>query len=206
MTRRLQRRSFLVAALALTFLSAGCGELFGDPNELLAVNIPVTISAPFSLPVQVPSTGLEQYPTLDDGSIELPPIEIYQPIDLSSYTGEVSSPDQIDSITIEAVTAIVEGNTLNIPIAPIELRVGAQEDDFDSALVVAITDEIPPGFNGEQPATVIEDNREAAGERIADVQFGMGFGVQMVIPAGVVPSGDATISFELDLNIKIKPL
>ena len=200
-------RWLLTALLALSTLTLASCELFEDTEDLLAVNIPLEYEIPTALPIIVPGSEAIANLPVQNGEIvvNIPPV--YVPIDLAGQDDRLSGgASVVKSVQIVGMDMTIDENTLDIPIQPIELRIGTPDQDFDQALPVAITNELAPGFTGTDVAEIIAQNSEAAGETVADLAFGMGMGTQLIIPEDNIPEGgQANARFTLRLNIKIAP-
>jgi len=198
----------LLTILALVAWTAPGCELFGDPDELLAINVPITYTVPQTLVISIPDQSIigDRPQGADETwTIDIPPV--YLPdINLAEMDSRLSRGASIvDRVEIVGVRLDVSNNSLNVPIQPITLRVGSPSASYESALDVAVTQTLQPGFTGSSEATIVDTNRIAAGEALGNLQFGMGMGTSLVVPAGVTPQGSANADLTLSLNIRIKP-
>lgn len=212
-----QRATLVCFVLAALPALSGC-ELFGDTDELLEFDLPLTYTVPVTVPIQYPDA--ERIQQLQNANERSWPLFFYVPIDLSSVSSQLTSADVVEEVTVSAVTMEVVTNTLEgADIQPFELRVGepgtavtgTQEASptWEGAVLVAETPVIPhttPQFVGEVQATVAADQNGAA-DRIAMLSFGFGMGTHLVIPEGSFPAGGrAEVQFTLELVITINPL
>lgn len=189
--------------IAPTPLMASC-DLLSDPKELLTFNVDTTIEVPGALPIIYPSTQqIADLPVNANGEREFQLPAVYFPVPLPS---EVSN-GLIERVEINTVTLTIANNTLDVPIEPIELRVGGPGTTYESADTAAISVTLPPGFNGASEAEIAEQNRTRIGTIIAGADFSMGMTTSFVIPAGAPPAGgSADARFTLGLRFVVSPL
>lgn len=201
-------RSLAVAAIAASSVSlstSGCDVL----QDTIGLNLPAfDVPIPVPLPIVYPSAEvIEGTPTGVNGerTIELPPVYANN-IDLSQFAPSISGNSVIDSVEIIGMTLTIEENSLDVPIQPIEIRIGDGNGDFDNALRSAITAELAPGFEGEHQATIVPENLGPIGDTLAGLQFGIGMRTSIVIPAGELPAGGrATARLKLRMQVRVAP-
>ncbi len=217
------RRSAGRSVLAAMFLSAAalggssCG-LLGDTDDLLNFTIPVTYTIPATLPIQYPP--LDQIEQMQNNNERSLAIISYIPVDASSLDSRLTSGELVEEVRITGMTMSVLTNTLeDVNIEPFEIRVGApgtqfmgSEDggtDWGDAIPVAVTPVVlaaTPGFVGDVPAVIAPDQLGAS-DRIAQLQFGIGFGTTLSIPEGEFTSGGkAEVQFTIELGFVVSPL
>lgn len=213
-------KQFLLRALPLAAVLVLLGSCdFAEENDLLAITIPVTYTIPVQIPVVYP--GSERIAELQARNERSVPIVSYVPVDLGSADNRIASAAVIEEVRIEGVTMEVVSNTLaDVDIQPFEIRVGepgtqvlAAElggDDWASALSVAVTPVIEaaaPPFTGSVAAEINSANQAAAAQRMAAIEFGLGFGTSLSIEQGDLPvGGRADVKFTLQLAVVIDPL
>lgn len=198
-------RSFFAVSL-LTVPMSGC-SFFDEASDVFGINIPITIPIPVPLPIVYPSVDqLDGVPTGVNGSRtwEIPAVYASN-INLSDYSPSISGNSIIDSIEITSVTLKVNNNTLEVPIEPIEIRVGDGGGTYETALPAARTAQLAAGFTGEHVAVAIPENQAAVGDILAGLNFGIGMQTQLVIPADFPGGGQATVQLELKLRVRIAP-
>ncbi len=192
----------MLATAALTVPSLGCNEL----EDAIDLNLPpFDVPIPVPLPVIYPSAEeLDGIPTGANGdrTIELPPIYANN-IDLSAFAPSIGGGSVIDSVEIVGVTLTIEDNSLDVPIQPIDIRVGEAQATFDTALGVALSDELPPRFAGEHQAPIITTNQAAVGDILAGAAFGVGMRTQLVIPPDLPAGGRATARLKLRMRVSL---
>jgi len=200
-------RWLLTALLALSTMTLASCELFEDTEDLLAINIPLEYEIPQALPIIIPGSEAIANSPVENGEIVIDIPTVYLPVDIAGQDERLSAGTSVvKSVQIVGMDMTIDENTLDIPIQPIELRIGTTDQDFDQALPVAITSELAPGFTGTDVAEIIAQNSEAAGEYVGNLQFGIGMGTQLIIPEDNIPEGgQANARFTLRLNIKIAP-
>lgn len=202
---------------ALPILIAGCD--FAEENDLLAITIPLTYTVPVELPVVYP--GSERIAELEARNERSVAIVSYVPVDLGSADDRIANAEVIEEVRIEAVTMEVVSNTLDdVALQPFEIRVGEPGtqvlgaelagQDWDSALAVAVTPVVAassPPFTGNVPAEINSANQAAAAQRMAAIEFGLGFGTSLSIEQGNLPAGGrADVKFTFQLAVVIDPL
>lgn len=208
-----------VRALALCLALAGLTgcDLFGDTDELGTISLPLTFSIPGTYPIVYPSA--EEFARLENEGENTYPLQFYIPVDLQGIDSRLPNANVVQEVRVVGITMEVVQNNLRTPIEPIEFRVGASDTSFDapgtrsqsyeSAFPIGVTDQIPvqdPGFTGTVEATIIEDNQSEAGRFIAELDFGIGVGTELVIPDGNIPGGGAArVEFSLDLQFVLNP-
>ena len=205
----------LALALALPFTS-GCG-LFGAVEDLGSISIPLTFDLPGAYPIAYPSA--EQFEQLQSQGEVTFPIQFYVPVDIAGIDSRIPSTDVVQEVRVSGITMNVVQNTLQTPLEPIEFRIGTSDASFDipgtrnqsyeSALPIGVTDQIPvqdPTFTGPVEAMIVADNQSQAGQLIADLDFGVGIGTELVIPEGNIPGGGAArVEFTLELQFVVSP-
>ena len=222
------RTGALVALLGVFAGTAGCDfftELYGNPEEITQIRIPIPIDVPQALPIQLPPQQvIDAAPTEADGSRVLEtcganenpssgdacllPIYISD-LDLIALdtSGQLEQyQDVIEGIEIASVTATVSNNSLTVSVQPIELRVGAPGADYAGATTAAATPVFGPGFTGTEPGTIDEGNREAVGAILGGFQFGIGMGTSVFIPADAQASGQADVQLSMVIEVIVNPL
>lgn len=203
----MRRLAPIVALLALAISSC---ELFGDPNEALILDVPVSVTLPQALPILYPSSSqIADLPVGSDGRrvYELPPAYVtdLDVVALDPSVAEIA--DRIEGVEIAGVDVTIVANSLDVPIEPIEIRVGEAGQPWASALPAAVTDTLPVGFEGETQASIVADNRSMVAEELGTLRFGMGVGTYFVIPEGELPSGGrANARFTVRIILKVSPL
>lgn len=213
-------KQFLLRALLVAVLPVLLGSCdFAEENNLLAITIPLTYEIPVTLPVVYPSNErIAQLQAQNERSVA---IVSYVPIDLGEADERIANAEVIEEVRIEAVTMEVVSNTLDdVDLQPFEIRVGEPGtqvlgaelagEDWDSALAVAVTPVVAasaPPFTGNVPAEINSANQAAASQRIAAIEFGLGFGTSLSIDRGNLPAGGrADVKFTLQLAVVIDPL
>ena len=210
--KTLTRRSVLaLAAAGLVTSAAGCDII----EDATTITIPVTYEIPRTIPIAYP--GSERLSQLQNENADVYPIVNYLPVDLEGVNSQIPGSQVVREVRVVAIRMNIESNTLDTSLQEFDFRVGepgtellGQEvggSDWDSALSIGITDVQPAGHVGVVNANMVAENLSAAGERIADLNFGFGIGTSLVIPAGDIPEGGvANVRFTLDLEFLIRPL
>ena len=203
----MRRLPLMVLLLALALPSC---ELFGDPSEALVLDVPVSVTLPQPLPILYPSARqIADLPVGSDGRrvYEVPPAYISD-LDIVALDSEVEQiADRIEGIEIAGVDVSISANSLDVPIEPIEIRVGQAGQPWSAALPTAVTDTLPIGFEGDTQAALVADNRDMVTEELGTLRFGLGVGTYFVIPEGDLPSGGrANAEFTVRLILKVSPL
>lgn len=215
MFARAFRLLLLCAALPLALSS--CDSVLGE--DFGTVTYPLTYEVRDALPIRYPPTSVMQQ--LQNDGEDRYPIQFYIPVDLSGQASWLTNSSVVDEVRITGVTMRIEDNSLTVPIEPVELRVGegsdqrfvvpgTRNDSFEGALQVAVTETIAvqsPPFSGTVEADIVEGNTSAAGQRIAQLNFGIGMGTEFVVPEGNIPEGgSANARFTLEMQFVINPL
>lgn len=215
MFARVSRLLLLCAALPLAL--ASCDELLGE--DFGTITYPLEYEIPVNFPIAYPPLATLQQ--LQNDGEDRYPIQFYVPVDLSGQTSWLTGSNVVDEVRIVGVTMEIAENTMTTPIEPVEFRVGdgsgqeftvpgTRNDSFEGALQVAVTPLIElqaPPFTGTQAAEIVSANTTAAATRIAELDFGVGLGTELVIPAGELPEGGrANARFTLELQFVINPI
>ncbi|MFT4704455.1 MAG: hypothetical protein ACI81R_002160 [Bradymonadia bacterium] len=211
----------LTALLSIALLAPviGCSDVLDDARELATLRRTIDFEVPQALPIAFPSNSVMQQ-MQNQGEDEYP-IQFYVPIDLSSQAEWLTSRDIVEAVNIVGVTMVIEDNTLTTPIEPVEFRVGRtdgltvvapglQSDIFAEAIQVSITpviDAQSPPFTGAVDSEIVPANTAAASAFIKELNFGIGMGTILRIPAGTLPEGgSANARFTLQLEFVVNPL
>jgi hypothetical protein len=193
-------------------LGSGCEvfeQLKDDATELATITIPVTFPVPVPLPLVYPSADqLAALPLNNDNEyvVEIPPV--YVNADLAGLDPRLEQgASVVREIRLTGVTLSISDNTIDVPLQPIELRIGAVDTDFDQAMPAALSDELAAQFEGDHQAPLVADNSAEIAQTLAALRFGAGLGTTVLIPEGSLPAGGrATARFTLRLEIDINPI
>jgi hypothetical protein len=197
-------------ALALLSVSAttmtGC-ELLGGEEDPLAFAVPFTFTFPADLPIVYPTELINGGEISDDSQsvplhilIPMPSIPELLP------SGQMSNSDVITRVEIVSITATIDNNTLNIPIEPIQVRVGDSGDTWRTAILAAETAQLPPGFTGEEEGQAVAANQDEAGELLARGGAKIGFGTEWLLNEGDIPEGRAGLRLSIEFRAIVSPL
>lgn len=202
------RRSMLALALlsvpALTM--TGCA-LLGTEDDPLAFAVPFTFTIPADLPILYPTELINGGQVAADS--QSVPLHVLVPLpSIPSLLpgGGLSNNQVITRVEIVSITATIDNNTLNIPIEPIQVRVGDSNDTWATAVLAAETAQLPPGFTGEEEGEAVAANREAAGELLASGDAKIGFGTEWLLNEGDIPEGRAGLRLSVKFRAIVSPL
>lgn len=218
------RLFMLICAFALLGSSTGCDMVKDlvsedcDDSNLLCDPLTqyVTVTAPVDIPIKF--IEMSNPPEFEVGRLvefNLPPIYVSSSVAKEGYD---RLPDgirsRVRSVEIAAVTLIIEESSLEVPLRPVEFRVGPRVERsvdallplawFDDAIEVAHAEEIEPGFVGEFEMPLNESNVSRISGQISEFDFGMGIRFGTATDAGVMPQGSAGVQVELKLRFKLR--
>ncbi len=135
----------------------------------------------------------------------------------NGISDDIPGASAVEEVRITGVEVTISDNTLDTDIEPFEVRIGdpgtevlgaeIAGDDWNNALLVAVTETAGPGFQGVMDADIVTENQSTTGRKIANLQFGIGIGTALVIPQGdIQPGGTARAQFTFHLDFVVKPL
>ena len=198
---------FALALLSVPAMTmTGC-ELLGGEEDPLAFSVPFTFTFPAELPIVYPTELINGGEIADDSQsvplhimIPMPSIPELLP------SGQMSNSDVITRVEIVSITATIDNNTLNIPIEPIQVRVGDSNDTWGTAILAAETIQLPPGFTGEEEGEAVAANQDDAGELLARGGAKIGFGTEWLLNEGDIPEGRAGLRLSIKFRAIVSPL
>jgi hypothetical protein len=202
------RRSLLSLALLSVpaFTMTGC-NLLGTEDDPLAFAVPFTFTFPAELPIVYPTELISGGQVAADSQsvplhflIPMPSIPELLP------GGGLSNSEVITRVEIVSITATIDNNTLNIPIEPIQVRVGDSNDTWATAILAAETAQLPAGFTGEEEGDAVAANQENAGALLANGGAKIGFGTEWLLNEGDIPEGRAGLRLSIKFRAIVSPL
>ena len=196
---------------------AGCDQLRGrncDPDSFLCD--PTQQRIRVTIPLEIPIRFLElDVPELEVGrrvAFNLPPIYVGTGL-IANELQRLNLPlSALQSVELSEVVLIVDDNSLEVPLVPVEFRVGPSATNFldsvvayrwfDGAVPAADGEEIEAGFEGEYELSLIEDNASDVSGHLGDLDFGMALQLGTYTDAGVLPQGRASVKIRVGLRFR----
>lgn len=170
------RLAFLCTVLCL---GLGCG-LFGDDEERFDIPVNESFTVTFTIDSDnlcPPTEDCTVDPAPSPVRVELPTIDIVNPVDVAEITGNEQLRDgaqRIKSVTINSVGFEVLTNDLNIPTPELELWVGpfiATSAQAATNVRLATIPSVPPGQTLSDELAVDEATAAAVSDYLRALRF-----------------------------------